>query len=149
MAEQSVQNYANHPVNPKSIIIACVLMLVGSIAAIVSLFGQQTWGPSVLAAGVVLVGVGGILVAVNARTYATKLQDRIIRTEMRLRLTDILPTDLHAEIPKLNKAQLIGLRFASDAEMEDLVRKVLAEDIQKARPIKKLVKDWQADHHRV
>ena len=44
---------------------------------------------------------------------------------------------------------MVGLRFASDAELPELARKVLDENITKATPIKKLVKDWQPDTLRV
>ena len=44
---------------------------------------------------------------------------------------------------------MVGLRFASDAELPALARKVLDENIVKATPIKQAVKDWQPDLHRV
>jgi hypothetical protein len=44
---------------------------------------------------------------------------------------------------------MVGMRFASDSEMPELFRKVLDDDIQDATPIKKMVKDWQGDYHRV
>ena len=44
---------------------------------------------------------------------------------------------------------MVGLRFAGDAELPDLARKVLDENIAAATPIKKLIMDWQGDYHRV
>lgn len=84
-----------------------------------------------------------------ARIFALRAQDRIIRLEMRLRLEKILPSDLKARILELTPNQLIGLRFASDAEMGDLVREVLANDIHDREAIKKRVKNWTADNLRV
>jgi hypothetical protein len=84
-----------------------------------------------------------------ARIFALRAQDRIIRLEMRLRLEKILPSDLKARILELTPNQLIGLRFASDAEMGDLVREVLANDIHDREAIKKRVKNWKADNLRV
>ena len=67
---------------------------------------------------------------------------------MRLRLERILPPEMQGDILKLTIPQLIGLRFASDAEMPALVARVLAENIQEPKPIKQMVTDWQADHAR-
>ncbi|MCL4692819.1 MAG: hypothetical protein KJ060_09960, partial [Candidatus Hydrogenedentes bacterium] len=61
----------------------------------------------------------------------------------------VLPEALASKIPALKLSQLVGLRFASDAELPGLVQKVLDGNITNADDIKKLVKDWQADHLRV
>ena len=45
--------------------------------------------------------------------------------------------------------QLVGLRFASDDELPELLRRVLNENIQDPDVIKRLVQDWQGDYHRV
>jgi hypothetical protein len=82
------------------------------------------------------------------RTFPMVVQDRVIRLEMRLRLAEILPADLRPRIRELEPAQLIALRFASDAELPDLVRQVLDQRIAKGEPIKRLIKDWQADYLR-
>ena len=83
------------------------------------------------------------------RLYALKLQDRIIRAEMRERLEKILPVEDHQNIPMLAMKQFIGLRFASDREMPELLRKVVDEDIQDSTAIKKMIRDWQGDYDRV
>ena len=64
---------------------------------------------------------------------------------MRLRLRGILPPDLHASINDLTPRQLVALRFASDAEMAELVRDVLAGKLTASKEIKLRVKNWQAD----
>jgi hypothetical protein len=76
------------------------------------------------------------------------VQDRVIRLEMRLRLARVLPAQLHAHIPNLSLQQLIALRFASDAELADLVQEVVAGKCQTPKDIKMRVKDWQADLQR-
>jgi hypothetical protein len=68
---------------------------------------------------------------------------------MRLRLKDILPAELRGRILELTPDQLIGLRFASDAEMPDLVREVLTNGIQEREVIKRKIRDWQGDYLRV
>jgi hypothetical protein len=80
--------------------------------------------------------------------FALKVQDRLIRLEMRLRMAGVLPPDLRMRIPEFTVEQLIALRFASDAELPMLSKKVLDENIAKRKPIKQMVKDWQADELR-
>lgn len=86
-----------------------------------------------------------VLLALSARGMALTVQDRVIRLEMRLRLKELLPSSQHGDIAKLTRKQLVGLRFASDAELPGLVAKVLADDIQNADAIKKMVTTWVAD----
>jgi len=95
-----------------------------------------------------LVAFALILVALYARTFALAAQDRVIRVEERLRLAELLPADLKPRIGELSRGQLIALRFAGDAELAALVRRVLDEKITNREEIKKLIKDWRADHFR-
>ena len=44
---------------------------------------------------------------------------------------------------------LIGLRFASDDEVADLITAVVSEGIKDRTEIKKRVKNWRPDHQRV
>ena len=67
---------------------------------------------------------------------------------MRLRLAEVLPADLRGRIGDITRAQMVALRFASDAEMADLVRDVLAGNLAKPQAIKERVKDWQGDYLR-
>jgi hypothetical protein len=83
-----------------------------------------------------------------ARTAALKVQDRVIRLEMRLRLATVLPQDTRSRINDLTPAQLVGLRFASDGELPGLVATVLKDNIQNKTAIKKMIKNWTPDHLR-
>jgi hypothetical protein len=83
-----------------------------------------------------------------ARVFVLTVQDRVIRLEMRLRLAELLPADLRPRIPEFSVAQLVALRFACDAELPALARKVLDEKLSDRKAIKQLVKDWQADYLR-
>ena len=91
------------------------------------------------------VGAALITLALFARVFALTVQDRVIRLEMRLRLRELLPPDLVARIPEFTVAQLVALRFASDAELPALARRVLDERLQNRQAIKQLVKEWQGD----
>jgi hypothetical protein len=79
---------------------------------------------------------------------ALTVQDRLIRLEMRLRLRDVLPADLQPRISELTARQLVGLRFASDAELPELVRRVLTGSLGSTADIKKAVTHWQGDYLR-
>jgi hypothetical protein len=88
------------------------------------------------------------IAALFGRLCALSVQDRLIRLEMRLRMSSVLPQDMRARIPEFTVSQLIGLRFASDQELPALARKVLDEKIASCKPIKQMVKNWQADEQR-
>lgn len=97
----------------------------------------------------VLMAVALILIALFGRVFALKAQDRVIRLEERLRMRELLPPDLKARIQDFSADQLIGLRFASDAELPELAATVLRDNVQKRDAIKKMVKHWRADDHRL
>ena len=150
MAARVPQNFDNHVVIPMGLVKVALPIFIGVICSGVGLFMVKSIaGLCLIGTGTVLVGGGAIAGLVLCRGYCTKLQDRIIRMEMGIRLEKLLPTDLHSAIPNLTIPQLVGLRFASDAEMPDLVRKVVAENIEDRKVIKKMVSDWQGDYARV
>ncbi|MEE2963614.1 MAG: DUF6526 family protein [Acidobacteriota bacterium] len=145
MAEQE-QNFANHArFVPPYHYVAFPILLVNLLYRLYWLSGGLTFD-AILD---VLVGVALIIVALFARVFALGAQDRVIRLEMRLRMRELLPDDLQGRINDFTPTQMVGLRFASDAELPALARKVLDENIVKATPIKQAVKDWQPDLHRV
>jgi hypothetical protein len=44
--------------------------------------------------------------------------------------------------------QLVALRFASDAELPGLAGKVLVENLQDRKTIKRMIQNWQPDNLR-
>ena len=92
-----------------------------------------------------LLAVALVLLFLYARIFALTVQDRVIRLETRLRLQQILPPDLRARIPEFAVGQLIAMRFASDAELPELARKVLDGKLTDRKAIKKMIRDWQPD----
>ena len=96
----------------------------------------------------VIVAIALLMLSFEARLFALKVQDRVIRLEMRLRMRELLPADLQSRIPDFRPGQLVALRFASDAELPTLARKVLDENLTDQRSIKMLIQNWQPDHLR-
>lgn len=88
-------------------------------------------------------------VAFGSRLMPLRAQDRLIRLEERLRMYRVLPTDLHAQVESFLPRHLVALRFASDAELPDLARKVLANPTMSPKEIKQCIRQWRADHFRV
>jgi uncharacterized membrane protein YciS (DUF1049 family) len=91
-----------------------------------------------------LLAVGVMMAAFWSRVFALRVQDRVIRLEMRLRLLKVAP----AVAPRLGEFtinQLCSLRFASDAELPALAERVLAERLDDRKAIKRMIKDWEAD----
>lgn len=139
------QTYANHrrfvPLYHFVLFGVLVINLLWSVIRAVRAFSFETaWG--------VVLALALLTISFYLRIFALTVQDRVIRDEMRLRLGNLLPGDLRARIAELSPSQLIALRFASDAELPDLVREVLASDIQDRDVIKRKIRDWQADRLR-
>jgi Family of unknown function (DUF6526) len=142
---QQTQNFANHtklvPLFHCVVLPILFINLVSSIMHAVNSFSARS-GIAVLTA------VALLLLALYARTFALTVQDRVIRLEMQLRLQNLLPADLRPRIPEFTTSQLVALRFASDSELADLARKVLAEKLAERKAIKQLIRDWQPDNLR-
>ena len=141
MAEQA-QSYKNHVrwLPPFHFFVMPVL-LINVLYTIRHWYLAQTAGNAIG----VLVAVALLMLALLARIMAITVQDRVIRLEMRLRLRELLPPDLSARAPELTRQQLAALRFASDAEMPELVRDVLGGALTTQKAIKLRVKNWQGD----
>jgi hypothetical protein len=105
--------------------------------------------PGIEASLGVLLALAFLGLSFYARIFALTVQNRVIRLEMRLRLREVLPQELCPRIGELRVGQLIALRFASDEEMPELVRQVLAEPLRDQKAIKRRIRSWQADHLRV
>jgi uncharacterized protein DUF6526 len=101
--------------------------------------------PSLMTAWATVVALAILTLAFYARVMALKVQDRVIRMEMRMRLAGLLPPDLQSRINDLTPQQLVALRFACDAELPGLVREVLDGRLKTSKEIKLRVKDWEAD----
>jgi hypothetical protein len=104
--------------------------------------------PSLHAIWVMVVALAVLLLSLQLRAYGLKVQDRVIRLEETLRMQRLLPPDLQARIPELTVKQMVGLRFASDAELADRVREALDQGLGQ-EAIKKRIQTWRPDTFRV
>ena len=95
-----------------------------------------------------LLAIGLVILSFCARNFALRVQDRVIRLEMWLRMEKLLPADLRGRIPEFTVEQLVALRFASDEELPELARKVLGENIADRKTIKKMIQHWKPDYLR-
>ena len=145
MAEspQSYENHARYHA-PFHYFVAPVL-LTNFVIALVQLIRDpgldRGWW---LVVSLALLGVAGL-----ARINPLRVQDRLIRLEESLRYYQLLPEDLARRAAALTPAQTVALRFASDEELEGLVREVLEGRLNKPDEIKRAVRHWRADTLRV
>ena len=93
---------------------------------------------------VVLAAVS-ILIALLARVFALKAQDRAIRAEENLRYY-VLTGQLLS--PALTMRQVVALRFASDAEFPELAARAAQANLT-PDAIKRAVQNWREDTYRV
>ena len=139
------QNFSNHtqftPLYHYFTTPIGLIFLIWSIQRLIANPGADT--AYMLVGALALAGV----IAVS-RTMVLRAQDRIIRLEERLRLARVLPADLQSRIEELRPSHLVALRFASDGEVTELVRKVLANPALTQKEIKQQVRQWRADFFR-
>ena len=79
-----------------------------------------------------------------SRTYITRLQDRIILLEMKVRCAEVLPAGQDARLRELTPKQIVALRFASDEELGELLERAIREKLPPTE-IKRAIKRWRAD----
>jgi len=94
----------------------------------------------------VLVALALLLLNMKTRLYALKNQDRIIRLEEQVRLHRLMALE-SSTVDALSLDQLIGLRFASDAEAPDLARRAIRENLNR-KQVKEAVVTWRPDEFR-
>jgi L-cystine uptake protein TcyP (sodium:dicarboxylate symporter family) len=142
------QNYKNHsrfvPLYHFITIPGCLVLLVGSVYKFYKNY-QMGVGGLMTPALLILAAIVLLLVALFARFFALKAQDRAIRAEENLRYFSITGKLFDS---KLRMGQIIALRFAPDNEFVDLAHRAV-KDNMKRDEIKKAIQNWKADHDRV
>jgi hypothetical protein len=102
-------------------------------------------GPSVQAVWAFVMAIGLCALLFASRLMALRVQDRLIRLEESLRLARLLPPDLQGSIASLRARHFVALRFAPDDEVVELVRRVVAGELDDQKAIKMAVRNWRAD----
>jgi len=145
MAEKAPQNLANHArFDPLFHFFALPVVGLTVIVAVVHFVQRRNW----FSAWLVVFVIAMVIVTLRTRMYALKAQDRIIRLEERARIAGLVSEPLRSRVGELTELQLIGLRFASDAEIPGLVQQTLDKKLSR-EDIKKSIKNWRADYFRV
>jgi uncharacterized membrane protein YciS (DUF1049 family) len=142
----SQQNYANHVKRVPLLLYFLFPVFTANFGW--SLYHFKKTGFSLDALVYVLVAAALIVQLLLQRTFALKVQDRVIRLEEQLRYQRLLPANLQARVAEFTLGQIVSLRFASDAELPGLACKVLDEKLQDRKAIKQLIKDWKPDELR-
>ncbi|HUR10814.1 MAG TPA: DUF6526 family protein [Flavitalea sp.] len=139
------QHYKNHSrlvLGYHGITLPLLLALIGgSIANLVTTSRDNLYSASLI----VLIAVILSLIYIYARAFALRAQDRAIRAEESLRHFLITGKPIDA---RLRLGQIIALRFASEEELVALTKKAIDEKLSN-RDIKKNIRNWRADYHRV
>ena len=138
------QNFKNHarlvPLYHFVTFILLVVILIGSIVNLTNSAKENIYSASLLVA----LTIATILIALFARTFALKAQDRAIRAEENFRhfVATGQPLD-----NRLRMGQIIALRFAGDDEFVALAKKAISENMS-AKDIKMAIQNWKGDYHR-
>ena len=139
------QTYKTHRrFEPLQHFVLAPIFLITVIASLVQCYRH----PNLHSAWFAVLAVSLLLLTFQVRVYALKVQDRLIRLEETLRMERILPDDLKGRIAELTPKQLVGLRFAADAELAQRVREALDEHLD-GEAIKKRIQTWRPDTFRV
>jgi hypothetical protein len=143
----SEQNYSNHRrYVPAYHIVLTLLLTAGLITSIINVIRHPANnGGHVSSVLIALLFICAIFLFWYCRQFPLKAQDRAIRAEEGLRFFILSGKTLDR---RLTIGQIAALRFADDEEFVKLTAKALAENLSPDE-IKKLIKRWRTDHHRV
>ncbi|HVJ06756.1 MAG TPA: DUF6526 family protein [Acidisarcina sp.] len=145
MSEKKPQTLANHGrVDPWYHFFVMPALLLNFFVCIVHEYHE----PRHFDEWLIVLSIVLIVLAFRVRSYALRVQDRVIRLEERLRLAALLPEALRLQSDELTEQQLIALRFASDGELPALVEKTLRDRLA-PKEIKKAIIIWRPDYWRV
>ena len=138
----ATQTYENHRHNPKLTAIGFFLVLLSLVAF--ALRWLKIGGSVMFGVGLICLAAADLVLLQISRSYTTRLQDRIIKLEMRTRCAALLPAAQQAALGRLTTPQIVALRFASDAELPALLERADREQLS-SEQIKKAIQNWRPD----
>jgi hypothetical protein len=138
----ATQTFANHVHQPRLTAVGYLFVFVALV--FLTLRWLEIGGRLTFAVGLLALVGAVITLLLISRSYTTRLQDRIIRTEMRLRCAPLLTPDQQRMFAQLGMKQIAALRFASDPELPGLVERAARESLQPV-DIKRAIKTWTPD----
>lgn len=142
MSEPRTQGYANHR---RYFALYHYLAMPILLANLVVTTVHAVRFPSRWTIWIVVVSFGLVAGLVASRASTLVVQSRLIALEMRLRLAATLPPEMRGRISELRLKQLVGLRFAGDAELPLLMQRCLDGELTTADAVKREIRDWRPD----
>lgn len=139
------QSYENHAHRPTAAWVGFLFLLVAWVAFALRWF--FIGGAYTMALGVGCLSLAVATLVYISRAYITRLQDRIIRLEMRVRGATLLTPEQQRLLSQLHIKQVAALRFASDAELPVLIERAAREQLTPDE-IKRAIQTWVPDLHR-
>ena len=137
-----MQSFENHVHRPVRTVIGYLFLLVALVAFALRWLGIG--GRASFATGLLALCASVMMLLLLTRTYITRLQDRIIKLEMRVRTAPLLTPEQQRLLGQLDNKQIAALRFASDPELAALLERAVREKLP-PKEIKRAVKSWTAD----
>jgi hypothetical protein len=141
----STQSFESHTHQPVAIGVGYLCMLIAWLSFALRWFGIG--GRLTMALGLLFMGAAVHVLLFTSRYYTTRLQDRVIKLEMKVRTASFLTRDQQQLLAQLTNKQIAALRFASDAEMPALLERAAREKLP-PREIKRAIRTWVPDWDR-
>jgi hypothetical protein len=143
----SEQNFANHHRYAKGYhFLLSGLIFIGVIASVVNVVIHSPTDVGYISDLLIaLLFICSALIFVFMRQFPLKAQDRAIRAEESLRYFILTRKPIDSRI---TIGQIAALRFAPDDELLPLVDRAATENLSPT-DIKKAIKNWRGDNHRV
>ncbi len=140
MKQQSFENHSRYV--PGFHVVTSLLIISALLISIILLVHDGIHHTTVF---YFLVSLSLALLFYYVRSFANGNQDRIIRAEENFRFFRLTGKTLDNQ---LTVKQLVALRFADDAELEDLVNLTIQQNFTPGQ-IKQKIKIWRPDHARI
>ena len=136
-----MQSFKNHAHRPVPTAVGYLLLAIALMAF------QRRWdggGRMSFAIGLLALCASVATLLAISRLYTTRLQDRIIKLEMRVRTANLLTPEQQRLLDQLDNKQIAALRFASNAELPALLERAVREKLP-PKEIKRAITSWTPD----